>query len=149
MRCRSVFLVAVGLLLLPAAGLSSQESMDELIDAWESAFNAGDYEAAAALYTANAVRYPPGAPPQQGRDAIAADMANSPGLRIELEVIGSEGTGDTMASWGTYALYERSGERTLPVQSGPWMNVCVRRDGAWRIHRDIWNERQPTEASGD
>ncbi len=153
MKFRPAVLAAVGLCLASVATLRAQAQTQEeakapspmatLIDQWESSFNAGDFEATAALYTTDAVRYPPGAPEQDGRDAIAAEMANYAEYAIDLELVGSESSGDVMAAWGTYALHARSGEDMDPIQSGPWMNVAKRQeDGSWLIYRDIWNSRE-------
>lgn len=140
MKYRPSLLIALGLGLASTAALQAQDPMATLIDQWESSFNAGDYAATAALYTGDAVRYPPGAPPQNGRDEIAADMANYADLTIDLELVGSKMAGDVISAWGTYALHPRSGEGDGPVQNGPWMNVSVKgEDGSWQIHRDIWN----------
>lgn len=143
MQHRRAILVTLGLCLASTVALQAQEPMEMLIDEWESSFNAGDYEATTALYSKDAVRYPPGEEPQNGRDAILADMANYAELTIDLEVMGSKMADEVITSWGTYALHARSDEGIGPVQSGPWMNVAVKdEDGAWRIYRDIWNLRQ-------
>ena len=143
MKYVSALLVALGLCLASTAALQAQDPMATLIDQWESSFNAGDYEATAALYTTDAVRYPPGAPPLSGREAIVADMANYAEFTIDLELVGSKMAGDVISAWGTYALHARSGEGDDPVQDGPWMNLAVKgEDGSWHIYRDIWNLRQ-------
>lgn len=143
MKYRPALLIALGLCLASTTALQAQNPMAKLIDQWESSFNAGDYDATAALYTADAIRYPPGAPPQNGRDAIAADLANYAELTIDLQLVGSKMAGDVISAWGTYALHLRSGEGDGPVQNGPWMNVAVKgEDDSWRIYRDIWNLRQ-------
>jgi uncharacterized protein (TIGR02246 family) len=143
MKYRPALLLALGLCLASTAALQAQDPMAALIDQFESSFNAGDYAATAALYTEDAVRYPPGAPPQNGRDAIAADMANYAELTIDIELVGSKMAGDVGSSWGTYALHARSGEGDDPAQNGPWMNVAVKGDdGSWHIYRDIWNLSQ-------
>lgn len=143
MKYRPTLFLSLGLWLASTAALQAQDPMAALIDQWESSFNAGDYQATAALYTTDAVRYPPGAPPQNGRDAIVADMSNYAELTIDLELVGSKMAGDVISAWGTYALHARSGEGDGPVQNGPWMNVAVKgQDGSWLIYRDIWNLQQ-------
>ncbi len=148
MRHCAVIIGALGLCLAVSGTLQAQDSsaMQEIIDQWRTHFNAGHYDVVAALYTADAVRYPPGAPPQSGREAIMADMSNYADLTIELELGGSETAGDMISSWGTYELYARSAEGEGPVQSGPWMNIAKKdEDGTWKIARDIWNRRQQPE----
>lgn len=143
MRVLRVPFVAVFLSLVAAAALQAQANpMAEMIEQWEADFNAGDYAAIAEQYTADAVRYPPGADPLEGRAAITAEMANYADLTIDLELVDTAMSGDLMTAWGTYALYARDGDMEEPVQHGPWMNLSVRgEDGTWRIQRDIWNLR--------
>jgi ketosteroid isomerase-like protein len=121
--------------------------MQEIVEQWQTHFNAGDYEALTAFYTTDAVRFPPGAPPQNGHEAIAADFPSYADLTIKLELGGSDMSGDLLSSWGTYELYAREAEEGAgPVQSGPWMNVArMGEDGTWKITRDIWNLRQQPE----
>jgi ketosteroid isomerase-like protein len=142
MRLGPQILAAFAALAIPAT-LQAQDPLTTLIEQWESSFNAGDYAATAALYTPDAVRYPPGADPQEGRAAIEADLPNYADLTIDLEIVGSEDADGFVAAWGTYALYPRTGEASDPVQNGPWMNVAIEGgDGSWLIYRDIWNLRQ-------
>lgn len=142
MRVRSL-LLALSLSVAATVPLRAQSPMAELIEQWESVFNGGDYQAAAALYTTDAVRYRPGDEPLRGREAIAAEMESYADLTIDLELVGSKAGGDIISAWGTYALYPREGEAEKPVQNGPWMNVAVKgSDGSWKIYRDIWNLRQ-------
>lgn len=134
------------ILALVMAGPAAAQEMDPmagLIEEWETHFNAGHFDVVAALYTEDAVRHPPGQPAHSGREAIAADMANYAHLTIDLELGGSEMSGDMISSWGMYSLYARDGEGDEPVQSGPWMNIARKgEDGTWKIARDIWNLRQ-------
>ena len=140
---------ALGLCLAVSGTLQAQDSspMQEIIEQWHTPFNAGHYDIVAAFYTPDAVRYPPGAPPLSGHEAILADMSNYSDVTIVLELGGSEMAGDMLASWGTYELYPKSAEEGAgPVQSGPWMNIAKKgADGTWKITRDIWNLRQQPE----
>ena len=141
MRHRSALLaVVLSLGIAAAARAQSSDPVAALIDRWASTFNAGDFEGAAALYTADAVRFPPDAQPLRGRDAIEADMRTYAGLKIDLTLTGSKMGSDTGAAWGTYALSGQTADGDSVSQSGPWMNVMVKeKDGTWRIYRDIWN----------
>lgn len=149
MKYRSVLIGVLGLCLAVPGMLRAQDSspMQEVVDQWETHFNAGHYDIVTALYTPDAVRYPPGQPPLIGREAISADMSNYSDITIVLELGGSEMAGDMLSSWGTYELYARSAEEGAgPVQSGPWMNFAKKgEDGTWKIARDIWNLRQQPE----
>lgn len=149
MKYRSILIGALGLCLVVAGTLQAQDAdpMQEIIDQWQTHFNAGHYDIVTAVYAPDAVRYPPGGPPLSGHEAILAEMSNYADVTIALELGGSDMSGDLLTSWGTYELYAKEGEEGAgPVQSGPWMNVAKKgEDGAWKITRDIWNLRQQPE----
>ena len=150
MRYRPVLFVAVALCVASAGALraQSQDPIAGLLAQWESTFNAGHYDATAALYTPDAIRYPPGADPQRGTDDIVADMQNYSGITIKLTLVGSKMTGDWGAGWGTYELTGKDEDGNTISQGGPWMDVVVKsKDGSWKIWRDIWNSSQPEEGS--
>jgi ketosteroid isomerase-like protein len=138
MRYRPVLFVAVALCVASAGALraQSQDPIAGLLAQWESTFNAGHYDATAALYTPDAIRYPPGADPQRGTDDIVADMQNYSGITIKLTLV------------GTYELTGKDEDGNTISQGGPWMDVVVKsKDGSWKIWRDIWNSSQPEEGS--
>jgi len=98
-----------------------------------------DFGAATALYTEDGMLLPPDSPMVRGRAAIgafweaavAALDLKSASLRTE-EVIS---TGDIATEVGTATLTLPSGPAEVKFivvwKRGP--------DGAWRLHRDIWN----------
>lgn len=107
------------------------------------AFNSGDGNRLAALYTQDAVLLPPAAPRITGREDIVNfwQGAMDSGLslaRIEpLEVIES---GDLAVDTGVIYL-------NAPDGSGGMVEVAMKyvvawqkgADGVWRLHRDTWN----------
>ena len=110
---------------------------------FEQAIAAGDADAVAALYTANAIALPPGAPALVGRAAIRADMAAmmAAGIRdVSLkseEVVRFENT-----------AVERS---TITVRSGGAVTMTGKSiaiwslvNGQWLYVRDMWNWDAPT-----
>jgi ketosteroid isomerase-like protein len=129
-------------ILLSASALQAQqapEPLQDLIDKWESAFNAGDYEALARLYTTDAIRMPPGEDLIQGQEAIVQSNQQFAGFKIEIEaysgIIG-EANGST---WGTYKLTGMADGMPVTIE-GRWMNAAKKTTEGWRIHRDIWHE---------
>lgn len=146
MKYRAIVIGVLGLCLAVSGTLQAQHSspMQEIVDQWQTHFNNGDYEAAASLYTADAVRHPPAAPTVSGYDEILASLQVNAGATIKLAFGGSEMAGDMLSSWGTYEIYAESADGLGLVQSGPWMNIAKRgEDGTWKITRDIWNRQQP------
>ena len=133
-------------LLLSASVLQAQqapEPLQDLIDRWEAAFNAGNYEAVARLYTTDAIRMPPGEDLIQGQEAIAQRSEQFAGFKIELEaysgIIG-EANGST---WGTYKLSGMLDGMPVTIE-GRWMNAAKKTTDGWKIHRDIWHEMRRT-----
>jgi ketosteroid isomerase-like protein len=144
LKYRPILIGVLGLCLAVSGTLQAQESspMKEIAHQWQTHFNAGDYEAVAALYTADAVRFPPGTPPVNGHDAIVAFLQSTADGTVMIEFGGSEMAGDMLSSWGTYEIHSASAEGEGQVQSGPWMNVAKKgEDGTWKITHDIWNIR--------
>lgn len=129
-------------LLFSASTLQAQQApqpLQDLIDRWEAAFNAGNYEALARLYTTDAIRMPPGEDLIQGQEAIVQRNRDFAGFQIELEaysgIIG-EANGST---WGTYKLTGMADGMPVTIE-GRWMNAVKKTTEGWRIHRDIWHE---------
>lgn len=110
---------------------------------WEKAFNSGNGEAVAALYTEDAKRLPYQAPTVSGNSAIPANVKASyeaGAVKIKLVVLGAESQGSMGWGHGTYELMDAEGKT---VQKGKWMNVSKKVGGKWLIHADIWNTDAP------
>jgi len=137
--------LALPLLLAAAPGhaQNAEAAIDEAAMAWESAFNAGDGKGVAELYTEDAALFPPGAERVDGKAAIAEfwQGAIDSGLAdADLETIEVVEAGDLAYEVGNVSLSApiSDGER-VPV-SGKYIVVWQHAgDGAWRMHRDIWN----------
>jgi len=142
---RLIVLAALPLLL--GADMShaqdAKAAIDEAAIAWESAFNAGDGKGVAELYTEDAALFPPGAERVDGKAAIAEfwQGAIDSGLAdADLETVEVVEAGDLAYEVGAVTLSApiADGER-VPV-SGKYIVVWQHEDdGAWRMHRDIWN----------
>jgi uncharacterized protein (TIGR02246 family) len=118
-------------------------NMAQMVEEWEAAFNAGNAEAVAAMYTEDATRLPYQAPTISGRSAIAENIqANREQgiVKIELKLGGSESQGSMAWAHGTYHLMDADG---TTIQKGKWMNVSKKVKGEWLIQSDIWNTDAP------
>jgi uncharacterized protein (TIGR02246 family) len=145
MRVVLNFLAATFLVLVATPALA--ESAADVVEAgtvtFVEAFNSGDGNRLAALYTQDAVLLPPAAPRIAGREDIANfwQGAMDSGLRLAriepLEVIES---GDLAVDTGVIYL-------NAPDGSGGMVEVAMKyvvawqkgEDGVWRLHRDAWN----------
>ncbi|HUF86153.1 MAG TPA: SgcJ/EcaC family oxidoreductase [Thermohalobaculum sp.] len=114
---------------------------------FQAAFNRGDPQAMAALYSEDAVILAPGAPWLEGRAAVAQVWQNvlGQGVRdLDLETVDLEVQRSSATELGRFTLTVpdgQGGRRTLP---GKYV-VHWKRDpnGAWRLHWDIWNDSPP------
>jgi uncharacterized protein (TIGR02246 family) len=128
----------------PAADSATDEAALRAADsAWFAAVNRGDVDGVTALYAEDAVVSVPGAPPARGsaavREVLAKDIENAskgavklvPGTNVEVGV-----SGDLGWIWNTFTVTDKAG---ATVDAGKYLTLAERRDGKWRIIRDIWN----------
>lgn len=105
-------------------------------------YERGDAPGMAAIYTDDAVIFPPGRAAIAGRAGIEAYWRLSPGERITSHVVTPDSVvleGATAYDWGTFRV---SGERNGQPFSGGGKYLIVWRDagaGDWRMHLDMWN----------
>jgi uncharacterized protein (TIGR02246 family) len=118
----------------------SQSAIAAVNRQFEEAVRKGDVDRLAALYTADAMAFPPDGPIVKGRDNVKqmwASVVKQMGLKeVRLDTLDFEQAGDTG--------YE-VGEATLMVSGGTivvkFVVVWKMVDGHWRLHRDIWNAK--------
>jgi ketosteroid isomerase-like protein len=110
---------------------------------WFEHYNNGNADGVAAQYAEDAVLMPPHAPGQSGRAAIrtfiAADSAKTraAGLMLKNTAITAVGvSGDVGWMSGTFAVVDAKG---TTVDTGKYLSVHRRTNGAWLYVRDIWN----------
>jgi ketosteroid isomerase-like protein len=112
-------------------------------------YERGDAPGMAAIYTDDAVIFPPGRPAVAGRAAIEEYWRLSPGERIASHVVTSDSVvleGATAYDWGTFRV---RGERNGQPFSGGGKYVIVWREvsaGDWRMQLDMWNAGPPASA---
>ena len=112
-------------------------------NSWAQSFNAGNAGAVVALYSEDALLMPPGAPPARGtaaiKEAIAKEIAGAKkgGVTFTLGTNDEVVVGGEMA-WhsGAYFIMDKAGK---PVETGKYLEVWEKKNGKWRIVRDIWN----------
>jgi ketosteroid isomerase-like protein len=110
---------------------------------WIKSFNSGNAGAVVALYSDDAVLMPPNAPPARGivaiKEAIAKEIAGTKkgGLTLALGTLDEVGVAGDMA-WhaGTFVAKDKGGKT---VDAGKFLEAWERKNGKWRIVRDMWN----------
>lgn len=145
---RRIALGLVAALALPLPALAQAGAADlraeigKMEQAWQNAYNAGDAAAVTALYTKDAKVMAPGVEPASGTAAIkaffAADIAQ--GAKITLTPGDVVGFGDFVLKTGGWVAATADGKH---LDHGPFMTLCKKVDGGWKIYRDTWNSSMP------
>ncbi|HDR9510228.1 DUF4440 domain-containing protein [Burkholderia cepacia] len=116
---------------------------------WADAFARGDYDAIGRLYTKDGALLPPGGDRVTGGSAIAAHFAN-----------GYAGAKPDTVSFSNYEFY--GNDRTVTEVSdaeirdpagnlkyrGKQILLFLKEGGAWKLHRDIWNDYAARKSDG-
>lgn len=128
--------------------VAADEAAIRAVDStWFAAHNGGDADAVVALYADDAVVSAPGVPPARGaaavRELIAKDVADTKagGVTLVPSPTADIGvSGDLGWIWNTFTVQDKSG---ATVTAGKYLTLVGRKDGQWRIIRDIWNSDNP------
>jgi len=109
------------------------------------AFNTGNYDQVAALFSPEGVAMIPNRPIAQGTKAIeqasrSLGEAGLEDLRFETERITY--SADIAVETGRYSLVRRLGNGTVLADRGKYVHTW-RRLGAWLITADCWNSDLP------
>jgi len=114
---------------------------------WFEHYAKVDADGMANLYAEDALLMPPGAHAVTGRPGIkmflGEDAAKSKAGGISLRNASVTGTGingDTGWISGSYTVHDATG---ASVDSGSYLSVHRRTNGAWLYIRDIWNSDRP------
>jgi uncharacterized protein (TIGR02246 family) len=107
---------------------------------FEDAARKGDLDRLAALYTPDAMAFPPDGPFVKGREGIKqmwGSVAQQMGLKdVRLNTLDFEQAGDTGYEVGEATLTAASGTAVVK-----FVVVWKKVEGQWRLHRDIWNAK--------
>ena len=120
-------------------------------DAWGKAATAGDGNAIAALYTDDAVLYPPMEAVVNGAAAKKywTDFTAGYSSEAQLTTSSVEGRGDLAYATGTYRMTvtpKKPGAKAMPPEEGKYVEVMKKQaDGSWKIAHDIWNTSAPSK----
>ncbi len=141
-------LIAAAAVAVPVSAQSKDKSDDGMRKAIESAsrkfnelYNKGDAPGLAAMYVSGARVLPPNAaaiPNDQGILALWRSYIDS-GAKFSIATTFVEGRGDLAYEVGTYTVTAADGSK----DTGKFVVVWKRQNGAWKIAADIWNSDLP------
>ena len=110
---------------------------------FSKAFEAGDANALAALYTADAIAFPPDSEMVKGRKAIGEFWKGTQQSGVKSAVLTTVDvgrSGDVAYEVGTVLLTIQPQVKAATTASAKYVFVWKRQaDGSWQLHRDIWN----------
>ena len=137
--------ILTGATATPASAQSSgaRAAIEAAGTQWSAAFKAGNAAAIAALYTEDAVAFPPNGQPVRGRAAIQKlwqDFINSGAKEATLKTTEVEEAGTTAYEVGTAVVKDGTGK---VLDEAKYVVVWKQVGGKWMIHRDIWNSNMP------
>jgi uncharacterized protein (TIGR02246 family) len=117
----------------------ARADIEKANQAFADAVAKNDVAAIGNLYTKDAAVLPPGTNAATGRAAIEEMWkgALASGIKsLHLATTETDTQGNTAVEIGTF---EALGEGGASLDKGKYIVVWKREDGAWKLHRDIWN----------
>jgi uncharacterized protein (TIGR02246 family) len=137
----------------PAAAPADPAPIHAMRASFQTAYNAGDAAAVAALYEDDAIAMPDHRPLIEGRAAIQQWLQETfaqftPKLTLtsgDLEI-----TGDLAHEHGSYTLTltPKAGGEAMS-ENGKYLVILKRQaDGAWKLHHNITNSNEPPPMPG-
>ena len=127
-------------------------AIEALAESYRQALLAGDWDAALAVFTDDAVRMPPNAPAIQGHEAIRARFEAEPVTYTDVTNTPTEidGRGDLAYARGAYSItFTLEGMAEPITDSGKYLVIFRKQaDGSWLAAVDTWNHDQPLPEQG-
>jgi ketosteroid isomerase-like protein len=136
--------VLLGAMLVSLPALAGDKSdVAARAATWEKEYNAGNFEAVAALYAADGCRMPPNEEIAHGTAAILAQLkaGRDRGVaKVKITVTAAESSGDVGYGMGTFEVMKADGSH---LDHGKWMLYSKKVDGKWKTQCDIFNSDMP------
>jgi uncharacterized protein (TIGR02246 family) len=125
--------------------LDVQSAIRGLTQDFATAFNTGNYDQAATLFTSDGYLMPPQHEAAQGPKAIELMLrriADAGYENLRLETLRVEESGDMAVEIGRYTAAIHQVNRTTVVERGKFVHTWHRL-GIWRMEANCWNSDLP------
>jgi len=125
--------------------LDVQSLLRNLAQDFVTAFNTGNYDQAAALFTSDGAFMAPHRETAYGPKAVERllrEFGDAGYEDLRLETIRVESSGDLATEIGRYSVAIRQPDGTIIADRGKYLK-CWRRLGAWLIVADCWSSNLP------
>ena len=125
--------------------LDVQSAIRGLTQDFATAFNTGNYDQAAALFTADGLLMPPQREGVQGQKPIELmlrRLGEAGYQNLRLETIRVEESGDMAVEIGRYTAAVQQANGTTVAERGKFVQTW-RRLGIWRMAANCWNSDLP------
>jgi ketosteroid isomerase-like protein len=132
-------LVPCFVLAMSGCGTRDEHLPDSAVTALERAFNSGDVEACADVYTEDAEILPEDGPVVRGRNGIKEFFKDQVArdISFDTDTAYSIVKGDLGVEQGTYRV--RDVQRGVDVEYGEYLNVWRKVNGQWHAFRSMFN----------
>jgi uncharacterized protein (TIGR02246 family) len=125
--------------------LDVQSAIRGLTQDFVTAFNTGNYDQAAALFTADGLLMPPQREAAQGQKAIEVmlrKLGEAGHQNLRLETLRVEESGDMALEIGRYTIAIQQANGTTIAERGKFVQAW-RRLGVWLMAANCWNSDVP------
>ena len=137
---RLVTVAAASIMLVGTAVAQDKATVEKLNDAFEAAFNKGDFAAVASMYTEDAYLLPPGSEMAKGRSNVQAfwTKAGETVSDLKLTTLDVKPLGtDAAREVGTFSLMTKGQQRQQV--NGKYVGIWEKVGTEWKLATDIWN----------
>lgn len=124
----------------------SSKEIEKTNKSFVQAFNRGNIEDAASVYTTDARILPPNSEMLKGRENIKAFWQGAVDMGVHdvaLETMELTQEGDAFVEIGKYSLKVKTGSGEPISDNGSYVVIWKQEGGSWKWHIDIWNTDLP------
>jgi ketosteroid isomerase-like protein len=139
--------IKIFLLVIMAVEVNAQTDIEKIVkvaNKFSSDFVYGNYSGMHDAYWEDAIILAPGRDILQGKEAIKNYWTFGPDFKQLYHKTISDSivvTGDFAFDHGYWYAESKRGDNHGPLASGKYLVIWQKRNGVWKMHQDIWNNR--------